>query len=76
MRSVLSISLPEETKKEIQWRAKKANKTTSEYIIQIVQLEKSLISEDELLKMAKEAEKDYKAGKTKKLKSLADLIKK
>ncbi|MBD3331176.1 ribbon-helix-helix protein, CopG family [Candidatus Peregrinibacteria bacterium] len=76
MRSVLSISLPEETKKEIQRRAKKANKTTSEYIIQIVQLEKSLISEDELLKMAKESEKDYKSGKTKKLKSLADLMKK
>jgi len=76
MRSVLSISLPEETKKEIQRRAKKANKTTSEYIIQIIQLEKSLISEDELLKMSKDAEKDYKAGKTKKLKSLSDLMKK
>lgn len=75
MRSVLSISLPAEKKKEIKERAKKANKTTSSYIIDVVELEKNLISEDELVKMANKAEKDYKAGKTKKLSSLAELIK-
>lgn len=75
MRSVLSISLPEDKKKEIEERAKKANKSTSAYIIYVVELEKQLISEDEIVKMAKKAEKDYKSGKTKKLKSLADLVK-
>jgi hypothetical protein len=75
MRSVLSISLPEDKKKEIEERAKKANKSTSSYILYVVELEKQLIPEDELVKMAKKSEKDYKAGKTKKLKSLADLIK-
>jgi len=75
MRSVLSVSLPEEKKKEIEERAKKANKSTSAYIIYVVDLEKQLISEDELVKMAKKAEKDYKTGKTKKLKNLADLMK-
>jgi hypothetical protein len=75
MRSVLSVSLPEDKKKEIEERAKKANKSTSAYIIYVVELEKQLISEDELVKMSKKAEKDYKAGKTKKLKNLADLMK-
>lgn len=75
MRSVLSISLPAEKKKEIEERAKKTHKSTSAYIMYVVELEKKLISEQELVKMAKKAEKDYKSGKTKKLKSLADLIK-
>lgn len=74
MRSVLSISLPLEKKREIEERAKKMNQSTSAYIVRMVELEKSLISEDELLKMAKKAEKDYKTGKTKKLNSLADLM--
>ena len=74
MRSVLSISLPAEKKKEIEGRAKKASQTISAYIIQVVELEKSLISEDELKEMADAAEKDYKAGRTKKLVSLADLM--
>lgn len=73
MRSILSISLPEEKKREIEKRAKKANQTTSSYIIRIVELEKSLISEEELIKMATRAEKDYRAGKTKRLTSLTDL---
>lgn len=74
MRSVLSISLPIEKKKEIEERARKTNQTTSAYIIRVLELEKSLISEDELLQMANKAENDYKTGKTKKLNSLADLI--
>ncbi|MBU0981814.1 hypothetical protein KKC94_03930 [Patescibacteria group bacterium] len=74
MRAVLSISLPIEKKKEIEERAKKMNQSTSAYIIRVLELEKSLISEDELLRMAKKAEKDYKAGKTKKLGSLTDLM--
>lgn len=74
MRSVLSISLPPEKKKEIEERARKLNQSTSAYIIRVFELEKSLISENELLKMSKKAEKDYKAGKIKKLSSLADLM--
>lgn len=74
MRSILSISLPADKKKEIEERAKKANKTTSSYIIHVMELEKSLISEDELVEMAIKAERDYKAGKAKKLESLKDLM--
>jgi len=73
MRSILSVSLSEEKKREIEARAKKAKQTVSGYIIRIVELEKKLISENELIKMAKKAEKDYRTGKSKRLKSLADL---
>lgn len=74
MRSVLSISLPPKKKKEIEERAKKAHKSTSAYIVHIVELEKSLISEDELVKLANKAEMDYVEGKTKKLRSLKGLM--
>ena len=74
MRSVLSISIPQSQKAEIEKRAKKANRSTSAYIIYAVELEKSLISEDELVKMAAKATADYKAGRTEELTSLADLM--
>lgn len=73
MRSILSVSLSPDKKKEIEQRAKKANKSVSAYIVHIIDLEKNLISEDELVQMAKLATKEYKSGKTKKLRSLADL---
>lgn len=73
MRAILNISLPAEEKKKIEKRAKKAKMTISLYILQAVRLEQLLIQEDELFAMARQAEKDYKSGNTKKLKSLADL---
>ncbi|MFA6991943.1 MAG: hypothetical protein WC269_01520 [Candidatus Gracilibacteria bacterium] len=75
MRSVLSISLPAIKKIEIERRAKKANKTVSLYIIDVLELASHMISEDELVSMAKKAESDYKQGKTKKLNNLAELMK-
>lgn len=75
MRSILNISLPTEKKEEIIKRAKKANKSTSAYILHMFELEKNLISEDELVKIANKAEKDYKEGKTKSLQTLEDLMK-
>jgi len=76
MRSVLSVSLPQKIKREIKERAKKSNKTVSAYFLDIFELEKILISEEELSNAAIQAERDYKAGKTKKLESLFDLMKK
>ncbi len=75
MRSILSISLPKEKKLEIEARARKSNQSTSAYIVRIVELEKSLISEAEVIEASKKAENDYKNGKTKKLKSLKNLMK-
>ena len=74
MRSILTISLPPRKKEEIAKRAKKSNKTISAYIIGVMEMEKTLISEDELLRMSREAEKDYNQGKTKTLKSLSNLL--
>lgn len=74
MRSVLTISLPAETKKEVEKRARIARKSTSRYILDTLEMVDQMISEDELLAMSKEAERNYKLGKTKVLKSLKDLI--
>jgi uncharacterized protein (DUF1778 family) len=74
MRAILNISLPEDMKKVIERRAKKAQKSVSAYILYTVELEQSLIQEEQLINMAKKAEKDYKEKKTFKLKSLTDLM--
>ena len=74
MRSILSLSLPLYQKKKIQEKAKKVNKTISNYILSALNLLDELISEDELLQMSKKAEKDYREGKTKKLESLGNLM--
>lgn len=75
MRSILNVSLPPQKKATIFKRAKKAGKSISAYIVYAVELEQSLISEDELAARAAQAEKDYKHGKTRALKSLSDLLK-
>jgi len=75
MRSILTVSLPLQKKEEIQKRAKKAKKTISAYILDALNLVQDFISEDELVSMAKQSEKNYNAGKTDELKSLSDLMK-
>lgn len=74
MREILNISLPSGQKEEILKRAQKAGKNVSAYILHAINLEKKLIQEDELIKMAKKAKNEYRKGKTKKLESLADLM--
>ena len=74
MRAILNVSLPPEKKKAIEERAKQANKTVSAYIIYAVELEQQMISEDELVEMAKEAQERYDRGEAKVLKSLEDLL--
>jgi predicted DNA-binding protein len=74
MRSILSISLPAEKKAEIEKRAKKAGKTVSSYVMDIIDFEMNMISEDELVEMVKQSEAAYAAGKTKVLSSLSELM--
>lgn len=66
--------MPQKERKELESRAKKANKTLSAYVLDALAIMKELISEDELLAMARQARKDYKDGKTKVLSSLEDLM--
>lgn len=74
MRAILTTSLPQKTVKEIKQKAKKMGISVSSFILYLISLEKDLISEDEILKMAKQAKQAHKQGKTKKLNSLADLM--
>ena len=74
MRALLTISLPPQKKKEIEKRAFKLNKSTSAYIRYALELEQHFISEDDLVRMASQAEDAFQNGKTKQLKSLADLM--
>ena len=75
MRQVLSLSLPEPMIKEIKNRTKNRGfASVSDYIKTLVTSDQNLISADELLVMAQEAEQEYKTGQTIKAKSLADLL--
>ena len=75
MRQVLSLSLPQQTTKEIKKSAKQRGfESVSGYIKYLFELDKDLISETELLCSIKLARKEYREGKTIKAKSLAELI--
>jgi len=76
MREVLTLSLPQKTTKIIKKRVEERGfSTVSGYIQYLLETDDELISVEELLKMAKRAESDYKKGRTKKLKSALDLMK-
>ncbi len=75
MRQVLSMSFPQYFAKEIKKMAtKKGFSSVSSYIKQLVEMDKDLISETELLKSIKQAKAEYKAGKSITVNSIADLI--
>ncbi len=74
MRAILNVSLPPEKKKAIEERAKQANKTVSAYILYAVELEEQMITEDELVVMAEEAQQAYDEGRAIELNSLEDLL--
>lgn len=75
MRQVLSLSLPPQATVELKGLAKKRGFTSvSGYIQHLIGLDKNLISESRLLRSVKEAEQEYKTGRTIKAKSIADLL--
>lgn len=75
MRQVLSLSLPQQSTKDIKNIAKKRGfSSVSGYIKYLVELDKDLIGEEELLSSIKQSRGEYKAGKTVKAKSIADLV--
>ena len=75
MRQVLSLSFPEKTTKEVKSLAKKRGfASLSSYIKYLVELDKDLISETELLASVKDARREYTAGKVIKAKSIAELV--
>lgn len=75
MRKVLSLSLPQQTTKEIKKSAKqKGFDSVSGYIKYLFEADNDVISAKQLLKDVKEAEKDYKAGKCIKANSVAEAL--
>jgi len=78
MREILTISLPGETLRELKKRIKSIGfDSVGKYIKCLIEndLKEDKITEDELVKMVAEARKEYKAGKTRRLNSIADLLK-
>lgn len=74
MREIITISLPAKTRQMLKKRLKKRGfKGASEYVRYLLEQDEDVISQDELLVMAKKAEKDYKDGKLKSYRSLADI---
>ncbi len=75
MRQVLSLSLAQKTAKKVKGMAKKRGfASVSAYIKHLIDLDKDLISEIELLDSIEQARKEYKTGKTISAKSMADLV--
>ena len=75
MRQVVSLSLSQSATKEIKILSKKRGfDSVSAYVKYLLTLDKDLISEEQLLASIKEGRKEYKAGKTIKAKSMADLL--
>lgn len=75
MRQVLSLSLPEQTTKELKVSAKQRGfESVSGYVKYLIDLDKDLISETELLASIKSARTEYQTGKAIKAKSLAELL--
>lgn len=74
MRSLLTISLPPDRVAALKKKAKKRGVSVSYYVRMVLEHEESIISEEQLIARCKEAEKNYREGKTKVLRSLTDLM--
>lgn len=76
MRQILSLSLPQKDSRDIKTLSKQRGfGSISGYIKYLIDLDRELISEKELLKSISEARKEYRAGKTIKAKSMSELLK-
>lgn len=75
MRKVLSLSLNNNTITKVKRQAKTLGfGNTSEYLRHLIESQEDLISEEELVEAAKQAEEEYRTGRTIKAGSMADLL--
>lgn len=75
MRKILSLSLQKENVKDIKNLSKaRGFSSVSSYIKNLVEDDKDIISEKEILKAVRESRKEYKKGKATKADSIADLL--
>lgn len=74
MRSILTLSLPAGEVPLLKKRAKSRGfASLSEYIRFLIGIDEDLISQEEILAAAGRAEKDYQAGRLKRIASLAEI---
>lgn len=75
MRQVLSLSLPRQIGRDVKILAgKRGFASVSGYVKFLIDSDRDLIGEAELLKSVKAARKEYKSGKMSTAGSMADLI--
>jgi metal-responsive CopG/Arc/MetJ family transcriptional regulator len=75
MRQVISLSFAENIAKEVKILSKKRGYfSVSKYIQDLVEMDKEIISEQELLSSIKQSRQEYKKGKAITAKSMAELI--
>ncbi len=75
MRQVVSLSLPTTEVKQIKYIAnKRGYASVSSYVKYLLEADKDLISETELLQATSRARKEYNNGQSIKAKSIADLL--
>jgi Arc/MetJ-type ribon-helix-helix transcriptional regulator len=76
MRTIVNLSLPPKTAEQIKKRSKtRGFASTSSYIRFLIESDgDDLITEEEILRLSKLADKEYRENKLIKAKSLADLI--
>jgi len=75
MRQVISLSFAENIAKEVKILSKKRGYfSVSKYIQGLVEMDKEIISEQELLNSIKHSRREYKKGKAITAKSMAELV--
>ena len=75
MRSIISLSLPASDKELIQLKAKtKGFSSVSQYVQFLLRQDEGLISEDQLARSVRAANREYRVGKSIKAKSIKELL--
>ena len=73
MRSILTLSMPADMLKKLKNKAKKKGVSVSYYVRMVIEHEENIISEEDLLKYCKEADEEYRTGKTRVLQNIKEL---
>lgn len=75
MRSIVTISLPHEIAQYINRQIKaRGFQSKSAYVQHLIYQEQAMITEQDVFHFDREAMREHKSGKTKKLRSLTDLM--
>lgn len=74
MRKIVTTSFSEAVAEDIKRRAKAKNISVSRYFLHLYEMEKNMISEDEIVDIRIKTLSEHEKGKTELLHSLSDLL--